>query len=135
MSAQLVLRRVVPLAQETAVKIENTRQIKEIDEQEVINAFKQTKNSYKRTRTVACMPFPIPAEKCVPTMASTEQIEKYESQFVDVLTGFLGNQTIADLLRIFSYSDTHIPIGKISFLRSFFQKIRDLDIVSYNPLF
>lgn len=128
MSTQLVLRRLDPLAQETAVTIENNNRAKEINKQEVIDAFKRTKSSYKRTRTVACGPFPIPAEKCVPTMASTEQIEKYEAQFVHVVIGFLGNQTIADLLRIFSYSDAHIPIGKNSFLHSFFQKIKDLDI-------
>ncbi|GAN10543.1 hypothetical protein MAM1_0368d10086 [Mucor ambiguus] len=111
----------------------NISAIQELDAEKIKKAFELTKPTYKRTRTVNCQPFPLPANDCIPTMASVEQTELYEAQFTGVLCNFLENRTIGDLLKIYSLSDKQIPIGKISFLGSFFQKITakniSLDVV------
>lgn len=104
-----------------------------LDLEEIIKAFELTKASYKRTRTKSCVASHIPFKDCIPTMASAEQTELYESQFTAVLRGYLNNQTIGDLLKVYSHSDQRIPIGKMSFLGSFFQKITARNIVSCFP--
>ncbi|KAF1804730.1 hypothetical protein V8B55DRAFT_1497670 [Mucor lusitanicus] len=109
------------------------KSIQDLDTDEIKKAFQLTKQSYKRTRTAIYPPFPIPAKDCIPTMASIEQTKFYEAQFISVLRGHLDNQTIGDLLKIYSFSDEQIPIGKINFVGSFLQKITakniSLDVV------
>ncbi|CEP19402.1 hypothetical protein [Parasitella parasitica] len=102
--------------------------IKAFDKEKILEAFQSTRNSYRRTKTISFPPSLIPSNQCIPTMASCEQIEAYESQFINKLNGYLACQSIGDLLRIFSYSDRQIPIGKMSFLGSFFKKIQGLNI-------
>lgn len=104
-----------------------------LDLEEIIKSFELTKATYKRTKTKSCVASPIPFKDCIPTMASAEQTELYESQFTAVLRGYLNNQTIGDLLKVYSHSDQRIPIGKMSFLGSFFQKVTARNIVSCFP--
>ncbi|CAO3619863.1 unnamed protein product [Mucor fragilis] len=133
MSQSLQLLPLQPLTANQTDAANTLRPLQEIDADKIMNAFQLTKPSYKRTRTVACQPFAIPAKDCIPTMASAEQTDLYEAQFTGVLCTYLDNQTISDLLKIYSLSEKQIPIGKISFLGSFFQKITakniSLDVV------
>ncbi|KAI8637479.1 hypothetical protein BD408DRAFT_447569 [Parasitella parasitica] len=124
MTASLNLVKMESMTVDSLIKVE----FSELNKEETLKAFQSTQKSYKRTKTITVLPSPIPAQQCVPTMASVEQMETYQSQFTNVLNGYLGIQSIGDLLRIFSYSDTQIPIGKISFLGSFFKKIQELNI-------
>lgn len=109
---------------------EGLASIESINKEKVMTAYQLTKSSFKRTKTVTVPARPIPTTQCIPTMASAEQIEEYESQFVNVLTSYLENRTINDLLKVFSYSVNQILIGKIYFLGGFFKKIKRLNIVS-----
>lgn len=133
MSQSLQLLPLQPLTANQTDAANTLRPLQEIDADKIMNAFQLTKPSYKRTRTVACQPFAIPAKDCIPTMASAEQTDLYEAQFTGVLCTYLDNQTISDLLKIYSLSEKQIPIGKISFLGSFFQKITAKNIVSCSP--
>lgn len=130
MSQNLQLIPLQPLGS-NQLQVQNMiKSIQDLDTDEIKKAFQLTKQSYKRTRTAIYPPFPIPAKDCIPTMASIEQTKFYEAQFISVLRGHLDNQTIGDLLKIYSFSDEQIPIGKINFVGSFLQKITAKNIVS-----
>lgn len=83
-------------------------------------------NNHAAALTDASYPsLPIPQENCVPTMASNQQIELYESMLK------LPNMTMSSLLSPFSHSLIQSKlIGKQEFLIDFLHEITSRNIVS-----
>ncbi|KAI7899392.1 uncharacterized protein BX663DRAFT_521595 [Cokeromyces recurvatus] len=124
---KLILRRVQPLLRKEKTSITRNSNDLVIDKKSFQRDPVETENLYRSLITEHYSSLPIPTQKCVPIMASREQVYFYEAQFVVPAPNYPKYQTIKDLLSIYSYSSV-APVGKLEFVLNFFNNIRSMNI-------
>ncbi|KAI9485200.1 MAG: hypothetical protein EXX96DRAFT_613099 [Benjaminiella poitrasii] len=124
---KLILRRVQPLLRKDKTNVTHQAEDLAIDKKTFQRDPVETERLYKSLIIETYPSLPVPIEKCVPIMASSEQAYLYETQFVVPALNYPKYQTISDLLSVFSYSNI-APVGKLEFLLKFFTNIRSMNI-------
>jgi hypothetical protein len=127
---ELRLQRLEPILPSYDVRTRIKQDDLVFSRQAVQEATQKVNASFESLRLGRTPSFPIPAEKCVPIMATKKQVLEYESVFLNSAPEVLQDKTISEILQPYSYLTEPTKTGKIQFLLKFFSCIRGMNVVS-----